>query len=172
MRITRGVEGSRIASIKATLCRAADVLISRGQNGRYHSKPQPLLLTATRSSQAATIAPAQRIQISPYFFRPFPQVIRIVHSFCTSRRGFPIADNSGVPQSVDNEKRESFLRLLDELRQSQRQSPGTFQTACERGLVVQALRPPPHPVFEQDQAAGPRSGCRAVMKIMICCQLG
>jgi hypothetical protein len=26
--------------------------------------------------------------------------------------------------------------LLDELRQSQWQSPGTFQTACERVLVV------------------------------------
>ncbi len=50
-----------------------------------------------------TIASDQQIQISPYFFRRFPQVIRIVHSFCTSGRGFPIADNSGLPQSVGSE---------------------------------------------------------------------
>jgi hypothetical protein len=50
-----------------------------------------------------TIASDQQRQISPYFFRRFPQVIRIVHSFCTSGRGFPIADNFGLPQSVGSE---------------------------------------------------------------------
>ena len=50
-----------------------------------------------------TIASDQQIQISPYFFRRFPQVIRIVHSFCTSGRGFPVANNSGLPQSVGSE---------------------------------------------------------------------
>ena len=38
---------------------------------------------------------------------------------------------------------------------------GHLQTARERVLVVRALRPPPHPVFEQDQAAGPRSGMQS-----------
>jgi hypothetical protein len=46
---------------------------------------------------------ASGIQISPYFFRRFPQVIRKVHSFCTSRRGFPIAGSSALPQSVGSE---------------------------------------------------------------------
>jgi hypothetical protein len=58
-------------------------------------------LTATMSRNDNRSHPG--IQISPYFFRRFPQVIRKVHSFCTSRRSFPIAGNSALPQSVGSE---------------------------------------------------------------------